>query len=283
MNRAKLMLGTVQFGLNYGIANRDGQVPYDQVLEILHYAHQQGLRYLDTAAAYGNAEERLGKALEELKLDFNIVSKIPPLPEGTGDPAVFIRDSLQRSLQRLRQNGIYGCLFHNEQDSVHADKLLEMKHQGLLQHCGVSLDSLAHPEIPADFELLQLPYNILDRRFEHMLKKPGIKKFARSAFLQGLLLQEEFPEQLQGLHRARRGFERIRLDTGLERQQFYMLYVLSKPEVNLLVFGVDSLAQLKQNIAIAKMPPLSADIMLQIEALRVPLPESLLRPAMWKN
>ncbi|NMA42550.1 MAG: aldo/keto reductase [Oligosphaeraceae bacterium] len=283
MNTSKLMLGTVQFGLKYGIANQGGQVPYEQVLEILAYAHQNGIQYLDTAAEYGNAEEVLGRALKELKIDFNIVTKIPLLPEEADSVGAFISSKLQRSMELLGRSSLYGCLFHKEQNCIYAAELLKMQSKGLLQHCGVSLDSLAHPALAPEFDLVQLPYNILDRRFEYILQKPGLKKCVRSAFMQGLLLMEHIPEHLQELQPVRQRFEAIRHESGLSRQEFYMLYVLSKPEVDFLVFGVDSLAQLKQNIAIAKMPPLPESIMQQIETLRMDLPEKLLRPMLWKT
>ena len=57
----KIILGTAQFGMNYGINNSMG-VPEDKdVSSILDYAHKNGINTLDTAIAYGNSEERLGK------------------------------------------------------------------------------------------------------------------------------------------------------------------------------------------------------------------------------
>jgi aryl-alcohol dehydrogenase-like predicted oxidoreductase len=103
MKFSPLMLGTVQFGLNYGIANVNGKPSYETAKEILKTAYDLGITALDTAAAYGDSEEVLGKALTELgiKDKVTVVTKVPPIPENT-DPEKFIKESLISSLKRLK-------------------------------------------------------------------------------------------------------------------------------------------------------------------------------------
>ena len=81
---SKLILGTVQFGLNYGIANSEGKPDLNKVRAILRCAADHGIRILDTAAAYGDSETVIGTVFAEdsaLKNHFQVVSKIPPLPQ----------------------------------------------------------------------------------------------------------------------------------------------------------------------------------------------------------
>ena len=108
MTFSKMMLGTVQFGLNYGIANREGQPSVEKVKGILRLANELGINTLDTAAAYGTSEEVLGQALKETGLSdrFQIITKIPVFSSETSEKEAeaIIRDSLTRSLQRLHRD-----------------------------------------------------------------------------------------------------------------------------------------------------------------------------------
>lgn len=283
---AKLMLGTVQFGLNYGIANRSGQVPFAEVVKILACARERGVTMLDTAASYGESEEVLGRALAEIEGggDFRIVTKITPLDPAEADPGRFVRESLERSLRRLRRQTLYGAMFHREEEMNRADLLESCKAAGLIEHTGISIDSAAVSSIAPGFELVQLPLNVLDCRFDHLIAAhPATRFFARSAYLQGLLLTAEVPPHLAAILPYKARFEALRSAAGLEAKEFYFRYVLSRRDIARVVFGVDTLTQLEENLAIAARGPLPADLMAAIENCRTPLPERLIRPRLWNG
>ena len=281
----KLMLGTVQFGLAYGVANKGGQVSYEEVLRILKTAHEHGVRTLDTAISYGNSELVLGRALDELglKQDFSIITKIRHLPQDLAPEAAepTIRASVQESLQRLGLKRLYGILFHNEQDARYLPLLAKLKAEGLVEHYGISLDSLAAADAVYDCDFLQVPGNILDTRFD-AVKTTG-RIFMRSAFLQGLLLMEaeDIPEGLRPFLPEIQAFEPIRRRLGLSRFEFHLRYNLSRPRISHVLFGVLDNAQLEGNIRAAEAGPLPPDVMAEIEAMRRPLPETLIRPSCW--
>ncbi len=281
----KLMLGTVQFGLDYGVANRDGQVPYAEVVRILSGAWEKGIRFLDTAISYGNSEIVVGRALDELGLKdrFRIVTKIRPLPIGATDEeaAKLIRASLEESLNRLGMNRLYGCMFHREEELRFLPLLKKCKDQGLIENYGISIDSnaVAGQEIKCD--ILQLPTNILDCRFDRI--HTSAKVFARSAFLQGLLLMDEndIPPALSELKGEIAAFESIRKKLGMNRMEFCLRYNLSRKQLDKVLIGVNTLAHLEMNVEAAAAGPLPDEIMAEIEALRHPLPEKLIRPMLW--
>ena len=75
----KIALGTVQFGLDYGITNHSGQVSIDEVKNILDYAKHKGIDTLDTAARYGNSEQVLGEIGVN---NYRIITKTTPLKNG---------------------------------------------------------------------------------------------------------------------------------------------------------------------------------------------------------
>lgn len=184
---SRLALGTVQFGMRYGISNTSGQVPQDEVTKILDYCKSNGIDTLDTAQGYGESEAVIGQF--DLS-PFKIVTKL------MGNAR------LEDSLEKLNVQSVYGLMFHRENEcNDETWKLFESyKAQGLAKKIGVSvytpevLESLVE-KYPV--EIVQFPMNILDQSFVPLLpklKEKGIEVHTRSAFLQGLLLMDRIPE-----------------------------------------------------------------------------------------
>src|SRR5262245_8105630 len=109
----RLALGTVQFGLRYGIANEIGQVGRDQAAAILAHAHAAEVDTLDTAIGYGQSEQRLG---EIGVAGWRVVSKLPSIPESCADVSRWVHESLDGSLSRLGIPKLYGLLLHRPQE-----------------------------------------------------------------------------------------------------------------------------------------------------------------------
>ncbi|MCS3455618.1 aryl-alcohol dehydrogenase-like predicted oxidoreductase [Aeromonas sp. BIGb0405] len=189
----RLALGTVQFGLAYGISNSAGEVADDELDTILALARKLGMDTLDTAQAYGNAESRLGS---RPTADFRLVNKLAP---GIRPPEV--NACVQSSLQRLGRTRLDGLLLHRSQDASPAlfEALATLQQEGKVGKTGVSVYS---PEELAlwleqgyPLELVQLPANLLDQRFLRSgwldrLQAMGCEIHVRSFFLQGLLLMQ---------------------------------------------------------------------------------------------
>jgi len=141
---SRLMLGTVQFGQPYGVANRTGQPDQAQVRAMISTALDGGVNCLDTAATYGTSEEVLGQALQELGVSDRliIVTKVCPLqPEELDDPRLaeqVIEASVATSRQRLGIDCLPVVLFHREADAKHLDVLDKLRRRGWLKHMGVS-------------------------------------------------------------------------------------------------------------------------------------------------
>jgi aryl-alcohol dehydrogenase-like predicted oxidoreductase len=190
----RLALGTAQFGLAYGLNNQAGQPTPTAVAEVLTAARTAGLTLLDTAAAYGNSEARLGELIGE-NTAFEVITKVPALP-----PAQ-VTQHLAESLARLRRAQVYGVLFHAfgplQAEPTAWEALQTARAAGQAARIGVSL---YHPHEAEwllaqgwDVDLVQVPYNVLDQRFAAVLPQlaaHGVEVHVRSAFLQGLLLRE---------------------------------------------------------------------------------------------
>lgn len=259
---AKLALGTVQFGLPYGVSNTRGQVPQAEVDEILDLAAAAGVDLLDTAQAYGSSEAALGAYLRRKPASFRIVTKVKDAP---GDK---VPDSLRASLGRCAAGRFYGALMHSyDEHLAHSDRyagLLEARRSGLAEKTGFSL---YHPEqaeallaAGTDFGLVQVPYSLLDRRFERVfpaLKAAGVEIHVRSVFLQGLLLMP--PGSLPaGLKRAEPKVAAIQLyaaKNGWTPAAVCAGFALANPLVDRVVIGVDGPAALRGNLAaLAALP-----------------------------
>jgi aryl-alcohol dehydrogenase-like predicted oxidoreductase len=196
-----LILGTAQLGLNYGISNKMGQPSIEQAREILETAHNEGIRILDTASAYGDAEKVVG-ALSQNR--FEIISKLPDLSkieysEDYNEVSVF----LQKTLENTKQKQLNAYLLHSIDNlKINGDvlwkKMQDLKEQGLTKKIGYSLYSPKQLDLYFDQykpDIVQIPMNILDREFQKTgwlkkLKDNGVEIHVRSVFLQGLLLME---------------------------------------------------------------------------------------------
>jgi aryl-alcohol dehydrogenase-like predicted oxidoreductase len=199
----KLTLGTVQFGIPYGISNVQGRVSESEIAEILDVAYNSEISILDTASLYGDSEELLGKFAAGR---FDIISKIKEVPENQYWLAERLYDWLDEeintSLQKLKCNQLYAYLLHRPLDLLkykdlnYFESLQKLKESGKTSKIGFSvytpndLEQLYSQYKP---DLVQLPMNILDCEFLKSgwldrLKEDKVEIHVRSIFLQGLLL-----------------------------------------------------------------------------------------------
>lgn len=262
----KLALGTVQFGQNYGISNRGGQTPRPEVGRILALAHRSGIRMIDTAAQYGTSEESLGETLPSYS-GFRVVTKTVAAPL-TKDRVL---EGFRVSLERLRLPKVYGFLVHAADELVGPrgpevwSALAEIKSSGRAAKVGVSVYTAAQIDAVLDrhpVDLVQAPFSIFDQRLlasGHLrkMKARGIEIHTRSAFVQGLLLMD--PSALPGhLQNARPRLEEYRThlrELGLTPLQGALRFALNTTEIDAVVCGVESAAQLQELIAAAQDGP----------------------------
>jgi aryl-alcohol dehydrogenase-like predicted oxidoreductase len=297
---SRLMLGTVQFGLPYGVANRVGQPDYATVREMVELALAGGVNCFDTAAAYGASEEVLGRALRELNaLDrVLIVTKVQPLPDDqaadAGQAAEFIQQSIERSRQRLGLDQLPVVLFHREQDAVHWEALWALKERGLIGRLGVSCDNVPGPAngfaARSGVEALQLPANLVDRRHWRsgvfqIAQARGVAIFLRSVYLQGLLLMPdgEIPASLQEIIEPRRQLQTLAAASGMTLAELAVRYLLSLTGATCVLVGVETSEQLRTNLEWFRRGPLDADMLSTVESLDWRLAEVTITPRLWKT
>ncbi len=259
----RLALGTVQFGLRYGIANTAGQVPPQEIALILETARTSGINTLDTAIAYGDSESRLGGAGVT---DFRIVSKLPGL-DGRLDT---IGTMVQGALDRLGVSTLHGLLLHRSEDlcgsmgdDVYA-ALLDLKQRGLVRKIGVSIYDPAELDaiVPRfDIDLVQAPFNVLDRRLAtsgwlERLKQAEVEVHTRSALLQGLLVMtpEQRPAYFQRWAELWAIWDAWLAETGTTPLAAALAFVLAEAGIDRVLVGVDTDLQLRDILRVANDP-----------------------------
>lgn len=293
-----LMLGTVQFGQPYGVANRTGQPGYRDVVAMIQTAVDGGVNALDTAAAYGSSEEVIGRALAELGLtdQMTVVTKVRPLTSAElANPDVAARaveESVAESRRRLRMECIPVVLFHREADAIFLPVLERLKRRGWLRHAGVSCDHrpaaaiafTSRPEVAA----MQVPASILDRRHIqggafHAAAAAGVALFVRSVYLQGLLLMPEdaIPSPLREVIQVRHELTALAAAAGLGLAELAVRSMLTQHAVTSLITGVETVEQVHDNLDIFRRGPLPEAVMTQLSDIAITLPEQLLTPSLW--
>lgn len=251
----KLGLGTVQFGLPYGISNTEGRTPRKEVDRILALAAGAGISVLDTAPAYGESEEVLGASTAATGTEFRVVTKTP----ATGGGATWAA-TLDRSLSRLGAKSVYGWLVHRpvELSDAAFRILAEARAAGKVAKIGVSVyEPIEADEISAryDIDLIQLPLSLLDQRFRESgclerLKARGIEIHVRSAFLQGLLLmsEAELGPYFDPIRDHLAVLDRELAEARVGRREAAIGFVRSVAEVGTVVCGVNGVLQLEELI-----------------------------------
>jgi len=200
----KIVLGTVQIGLDYGVSNQSGRMSLPEATDLIKTAHRLGCRTLDTAQAYGVSEQRLG----QIGVDqFDVISKLAHLPKDSNDLAEHVYRNVNEMRSRVGTRAFEAVLLHNPRElMVLTDKQISqvtagfdlLKREGVIRKCGVSVYSpndLADISSSFDTELVQLPCCPLDTRWAksqklQQMRKNGVEIHVRSVFLQGLLLMK---------------------------------------------------------------------------------------------
>jgi len=271
----KLVLGTVQFGLQYGV-NSAGRPSEDAVKGILAEAAKGGITILDTSSAYGNSEEILGESVTSEE-NFMIVSKYPKgeIPVG---------EMFNSSLKSLKVDKLYGYLLHHfevyKNNPKVWDEFMALKDSGKVQKIGFSLYTPDELEFilkkGSTFDLIQVPFNIFDKKFLPYMKdlhEKGVEIHVRSTFLQGLFFKDRnaLPEKLQPMKKYLLQLDEFSKKSGLSISEIALNYNLQNPHIDGVLIGVDNVSQLKMNLASVKDTPIDVNIEVKEKELLNPV------------
>ncbi len=286
----RLALGTVQFGLPYGVANKSGQVSRAEAKLMARLVSENGIDTLDTAMAYGESEKYLSEIGVE---NFKVVTKLPGMPNRCLDINNWIHEQVSSSLVRLGVGQVYGLLLHKSEDLLGLNgrelyrALDSLKEKGLVKKIGLSIYSPNELEALKNdfsFDLIQAPFNLIDQRLLHSgwmkkLKDSGVEIHTRSTFLQGLLLMKEIdiPPKFSPWKHLWKKWHDWLAENNISALQASLAFSLSFSEIDRVVVGADSHQQLKEIINATN------------NLLNIDLPnllstdENLINPANWSQ
>ncbi|MEH2258802.1 aldo/keto reductase [Nostoc sp.] len=292
----KLGIGTAQFGLDYGISNKEGKTPTEEVVKILALAGQNEIHVLDTAPVYGTSEEILGKLIPD-NHNFEIVTKTPKFSPNciTSDDVKLLENTFYQSLSTLNQSSIYSLLIHQAKDLLAnngqslMEKMLHFKEKKMIKKIGVSVYSQEEIESVLEkypIDLIQLPINVLDQRLLlsgnlSYLKKNGIEIHARSIFFQGLLLMEpeSLPSYFDSIKNHLKKYHEMVSQYNISPLQASISFIKNIQEIDSIVIGINNFQHLSEILLAFK-----ANFLLEANAfLQFALTDNfILNPTNWK-
>lgn len=297
----KLVLGTAQLGMNYGLHNSYGQPTKEESFSILDRAFAAHINTFDTAHSYGTSEDVLGTWIQDRSLvnKVKLISKMKPdavndYPDGTKF-ADIVRQELDKSLLRLRVETLDGYLFHSPH-YIYFDQMIKglqkVQDAGLVKNIGVSvyneLEALRAVDLGLNY--IQVPYNLFDQRlhrtnFFDIAKKNKVTVFARSPFLQGLLLMRsnELPDYLSCFSSHLERFVELAKRHNLTQAEFALRFVDVVCPAEHIVFGVDTLEQLNDGVTIMETNTSSSNDCWVVEARNSfrDLNSGMINPSLW--
>jgi len=289
---SKLSMGTVQFGLDYGVANSIGKPTQKSVNDIVEYVYNNGVNCLDTAQAYGDSEKVLGESITN-KENLFIISKLKSnLFEEN------LQINIDSSLKNLKIKKLYALLLHDSEllyrwEDNHTSLVQKLISKNKIDYFGVSIYSDEDFNLALkneNIKIIQIPFNLFDQRAVHnnwlkLAKERNKLIFIRSIFLQGLFFMDldalegnliDARKYLQKLHQLK---NRLNLSTV----ELAMSYVDSVADSSILLFGCDTLAQAKENIELYnRLPKLNKETITTIEYEFQDIKESITNPTLWK-
>jgi aryl-alcohol dehydrogenase-like predicted oxidoreductase len=293
----RFVLGTVQLGMNYGIANTSGQPDEQAAVAVVRAAWTCGVRCFDTAQAYGKSEEVLGHAFSILGVSrkARVVSKLNPALDPSDRDGLLL--SIENSRAALGVPELHCMMLHRAEwldrwDEGLGQALCAARDRGLVRHLGVSVYSVEEAERALEcdeIDSLQVPCNPWDQRMRtsgliRRAREQDRTCYVRSVYLQGLLLMdpESVARKMPRAEGASRRWHQLVAEQGSTPAEMCVRFgnSLACP----LVLGAESEEQVRNNAGLIASPPLdeqTCDAMLTVMAPY--LDDRTRNPSLWSQ
>jgi len=261
---SKLILGTAQFGMQYGISNSNGKIKKNHTKLIVDEAFENSIRFIDTAPVYGDSEGIIGNLANSS--EWNIITKIPKIQSNVikNENIFEVSSVFESSLVNLCRTSVYGLVVHSCHDLLKDGGnnlfrfLCDLKEQKKIEKIGVSVYNSSEIEMILDnfeVDLIQVPINIFDQRLIkngllEKIKQKGIEIHARSIFLQGVILTDvnKLPQYFLPYIDVINKLENKAKSLSMTKLGLSLSFVNSIPQIDKIIFGVDSLDHLQKII-----------------------------------
>jgi aryl-alcohol dehydrogenase-like predicted oxidoreductase len=286
---SKIILGTVQMGLNYGINNSIGKITIEESHKILTKANLSGISTLDTAEVYGDAHHVIGQFhRSQPSCKFKIVTKVP---HNIGFNS--FENMVKKYLEDIEVKSLEVLMFHSFESYINNRgtivDLVDLKSRGFINHIGVSVytnDQLEYLLNEDEISVVQLPFNLLDNftirgNLIKELKVKGKIIHTRSAFLQGLFFKNSNNENtiVKKLHPQLELLKQIAVKYNCTMEELALSYCLQQDNIDNVIIGVDSINQLDANLQ-ASNYSIGEEIIQKVNTIRIE-DLDLLNPSLW--
>ncbi len=293
----RLILGTAQLGMPYGVANRSGRPDTADARAMIAAAWEGGIRTFDTAQGYGDSEAVLGSIIHDLGLadDICIITKLDPGIDHRN--AALLAKAVDSSIGRLRVPRIHALLLHREEqldllkDGL-AESLYHFVAEGKVGHIGVSVYSperglaALHEEV---IDIVQLPASIVDQRaaragIDARAKEKNKEIHIRSIFLQGLLLMDprDVPPRVAFSMPVLEQFGRLIAEFGLTRREAAIGYIKTRFPESPVLFGAETREQVRENLR-SWQNDVPEVLIGAVESLFEEVDERVVNPSLWRG
>ena len=292
-----ICIGTAQFGMDYGVANKKGKPSLNEVFDIFKIALDYKINYFDTAQAYGDSEIVLGKAIKHFQVGNRIKCITKLLPDFKFLNHEQLKNEIVQSIKNLNVDTLYALLLHKPTVQGtwidFTDSIRLLKIEGLIQNFGVSIydpDDAIKFVNDEHINILQVPFNIMDRRlidrdFFSIAAKNKKEIFVRSIYLQGLLLMSNEDIKLKGMEWTSQYIRELSdfvLEKGVNYKDFIIKAIQDKAPKAKFIFGIESKDQLIENINILRLKFKFHKIIDEWWDNLPLFPEKLLNPSLWR-
>jgi len=281
----KLILGTAQFGMKYGVNNKVGKIPKKEIVKILNFSKRNNISYFDTASTYGESENKLGNYLKKNNNNFKIITKYSSKKKSIIKQFYETRKLTSQTPDIVLAHSYKDYISKDFQETLnHLIKEFKLKKYGASLYSPNEYFKILKVRVP---NIIQVPVNIFDKRFLEKkiissIKKNRIEVHARSIYLQGLLFVEE-----KKIYRYFKNIKKIFKKTinlaeneNLSLAQLSLLWVYKKKDINKIVLGIDSLSQLNENINLLKKK-INNKTILEIDKINLHK-NTIIKPNLWK-
>jgi spore coat polysaccharide biosynthesis protein SpsF (cytidylyltransferase family)/aryl-alcohol dehydrogenase-like predicted oxidoreductase len=306
----KMVIGGVQFGLDYGISNTLGRPNMGTINSIISTAVNNNSYFIDTAKDYGNSEKRIGKVIAQsnLKSRLKIVTKLSALDNYPNDSDLetiraLVRESVYSSCFNLGLQNVDYLMLHRAEHLTKWqgcvwDELLQLKSLGVINKLGVSVQNQAELIQVLDVdnvEIIQMPYNIVDRRWDDGIKviqsiktKRELTIHVRSVFLQGLLLTKDRNlwyranvEEPDLIIKLLEGF--VKKFNRISTADLCLAYARSHDWIDGVIVGMNSIEQLHDNLIYFNQPLLDKSKVSVVNSAIPIFSDKVLNPSNWRT
>jgi len=287
MISSKLIIGTAQFGLNYGINNNKGMLSEREIFKILDFSYERNLTTLDTASGYGKSEEIIGKYFSNnIDKNFEVITKLNIINNE-------FKESITSSLKKLKIGYIDVLLFHSfDQYYFYKNSLNEFNRKfkkNLYGKIGVSLYTRKEVEevlLDSEIDVIQAPFNLIDNEsirgeLYKKIKKSGKELHTRSVFLQGIFFKpfDKIPSKLKPLIKPLTRINDLCYRHKISKNDLSIRYCVDKDYIDKVLIGIDSLSHLKENYN-SQFKSLNKLVYKKIDSL-IFTKTKLLNPSLW--